>query len=594
MTSEAQAVDANSLWREHCLSAVRKFVMHAVVIDNQPVLEKKEDTTPTSVETATLADEGMGEVPPEQTAETIEEATDAATYDFHNLNVREISDAFTEQEIACTFLFPEDKDTDEEKIFRRAMAASMPADIVIIDWYLRDTNPNLTKRILKAIAEKDHIEKGRLRLICVYTGQRDTNVVTRDAVAALLAGGLASHKIDEHDGLAYGKHHCLLILNKQDVHGTALPERILEAFTNLSEGLLPSFALAAVAAVRRNVHHIITRFSSNLDAAFVANRLITDPPTEVAELIRELFVSECDTALGLEKVADHFLSENQIKTWLAKHNQPKSIANYVVEIEKLTRKGKPQKENRTVPIDAAFLHSLLSEGVSDDGVILSKSDIVGFPESSRGKVSTALHEKEDNPDGERRFARFAVLKREAFGNTKLTSDEKWTPSLTLGTLLRQQIELPRSEGEKPKILLKYFYCLTPSCDTIRIKGHERNFLLLELEEARGNANLIVLEKDASQKRLFINPKPLKLQTFNFKGNDQTGRVQARFLEDGHSKIPMFLFNTAGDQPIEFLWLGEVRKNRANRDMADLNRNWLRFGIKDSEYLRLAGKGDVKI
>jgi hypothetical protein len=51
-----------------------------------------------------------------------------------------------------------------------------------------------------------------------------------------------------------------------------------------------------------------------------------------------------------------------------------------------------------------------------------------------------------------------------------------------------------------------------------------------------------------------------------------------------------LFNTADDTPIELFWLGEVRRNRANRDMADLNRQWLRFGIHDSEYLRLAAKG----
>lgn len=610
MTGEAQTVDEKTLWRDHCRNAVRKFVMHAVVIDNQPVLDQAEIIGRRVARTVSLADEGMGDVSPvlpveapeveglvlegETNANDSSEEIEAEDIKAHNLNIREISDAFAEQEIACAFVLPFDKDRDDTKIFRRIMAASIPADIVVIDWYLRDKNPALTKRVLAAIAEKDAAEKGRLRLICVYTGQPDTEVVTMDSVAALLAGGLKSDKVDEAVGCAYGKHHCLLVLNKQDVHGADLPIKILEALTELSDGILPAFALAAVAAVRRNVHHIITRFSSDLDAAYVANRLITDPPAEVAELLRELFISECDTALGLEQVADHFLSDDQIKNWFVSREQPITAPNFQVTIEKVTAGGKTVAEGRTINIDTKFLHTLLTEGITD-GSINTEHGLVNFPESLRGKVSASLHKKEDNPDGERRFARFAALKREAFGNTKLTSDENWTPSLTLGTLLSQKIELPANgEGGEVKTITKYYYCLTPSCDTIRIKGSERNFLLLELEEGKGNANLIVLEKEGRQKKLFINPKPIRIQTFNFKGNEETGRVQATMVEEAGLSNPMFVFNTTGEPSIKFLWLGEVRRNRANRDMAELNRNWLRLGIKDSEYLRLAGKGDVKI
>ncbi len=422
MAGEAQAVDERSLWRDHCRNAVRKFVMNAVVIDNQPVLDQAEIIGQRVAKTAALADEGMGGTPEEQLVEVIEEkegtvvdveceaeanAGVAAVEEeegpeienarVHNLNVREISDAFAEQEIACAFVLPFDDDKDEEKIFCRIMAASIPADIVVIDWYLRDKKPELTKRVLAAMAKKDATEKGRLRLICVYTGQTDTEVVTTDSVAALLSGGLKSDKVDEAAGCAYGNHHCLLVLNKQDVHGADLPLRILEAFTELSDGILPAFAFAAVAAVRRNVHHIITRFSSDLDAAYVANRLITDPPGEVAELLRELFVSECDTALGLEQVADHFLSEDRIKHWFAKVEQPISTANFSVEIEKTTRKGKPQTENRSVTVNYDFLNSLLCEGIADFKISIEGCDPVHFPEFSRGKVSAALHKKEDNP-----------------------------------------------------------------------------------------------------------------------------------------------------------------------------------------------------
>lgn len=571
MTIEDQAVDANSLWREHCLNAVRKFVMHAVVIDNQPVLEQKEEAPSTAVESATLEDGGMGDVMAEQPAETTEETADVAICDFQDLNVREISDAFAEQEIACAFVFPEDKDTDEEKIFLRAMAASMPADIVIIDWYLRDTNPNLSKRILKAIAEKDQAEKGRLRLICVYTGQRDTHVVTRDAVAALSVGGLASHKIDEQGGLAYGIHHCLLILNKQDVHGAALPERILEAFTNLSEGILPTFALAAVAAVRRNVHHIITRFSSDLDAAFVANRLITDPPSDVPELFRELFISECDAALGLDKVADKYLNQESIKIWLDAEGQPKGQFAY-----------------SSHSIDRVFIDGLLNEGIKNDKVIAG-GNAKKFPEDKRELVSHALHGTEQAAKiGECKFSRHVVLKREAFGMTKLHSVEGWVPSLTLGTILRQTIDI---DGTNVK---RYFYCLSPACDTLRLNDKDRTFLMVEIDVAKEKTNLIIAEEECTSTALHIVPHPRNVRTFTFCGDKKIGRVLARIQAGDTGSVPIFCFDSIGDTPKEFVWLGEVRRNRANRDMAELNREWLRFGIHDSELLRIAGKTKVKI
>jgi hypothetical protein len=551
--------------------------MHAVVIDNQPVLDQAEIIDHKIAKTATLADKGMGDVPPEEDEKIEKEGKEAEDIRDHNLNVREISDAFAEQEIACAFVLPYDEDKDEAKIFNRIMAASKPADIVVIDWYLRDNNAELTKRILAAIAENDAAEKGRLRLICVYTGQTDTEMVIKDSVAALLAGGLESSKIDEEAGCAYGNHHCLLVLNKQGVHGAALPVKILEALTVLSDGILPTFALAAVAAIRRNVHHIITRFSSDLDAAFVGNRLITDPPGDVAELLRELFVSECDTALGLEKVVDNYLEASSITHWLKSKKQPVLQGEYSYKSN--------NADKIKVKIDANFIDSLLSNGIVGDCVNVKGDNKREFREDKRQKVSHALHGgKSDAKTGESNFARFVSLKREAFGNLKRSSAEKWLPSLTLGTLLRQQVD---TAGEK---FFKYYYCLTPACDTIRLNGKQRTFQMLEIEQAKGMTNLLVTEEGETCKKLFIDAHPKYVRTFNFKGDDITGRVQASQCEDAESRLTTFLFNTADDTPIELFWLGEVRRNRANRDMADLNRQWLRFGIHDSEYLRLAAKG----
>ena len=362
MDSEITGENTEEAWKTHCRTAARKFLMNAVVIDNLPeVRTKREDTKNTSSKIASKAHDGMEELATEEEGEKINhpekdkapspEKEKHRVEENQKLDIREISDAFAREQIACAFVLPDDNDPNEDLIFKRIADAALPSDIIVIDWYLRNTDPTLTQKILTHIAEKDSTENGRLRVICVYTGQPNTSEVTRLAAQALEKGGLGAEKILPEKGIASSKNHCLLVLNKQSVVIKKLPNAIIEAFAELSEGLLPSFVLAAVAAVRRNMHHIITRFSKNLDAAYVANRLITNPPSDVAELIRQLFISECDTALGLEKVADNYLEPEAIKLWLKYHNQPRDDSC---------------EYKKSMKVDGAFLYALLENGITDD------------------------------------------------------------------------------------------------------------------------------------------------------------------------------------------------------------------------------------
>lgn len=564
-----------SIWQEHCRSAVRKFVMNAVVIDNQPIVVPSGTAYQSGqTATATASDDGMGP----EVAESREEgdfsqvaqivASPPGAEDAHALDIRAISDAFSEQEIACAFVLPDDQDPNREKIFDRIIRAACHADIVVIDWYLKDTDPTLTKSVLTEIARKDSSEKGRLRLFCVYTGQTDLSDVTSEAISALKMGGLSFSKESPEEGLAIGEAHYLIVVGKKEVKSAALPAKLLDAFTNLADGILPAFAIAAVAAVRRNVHHIITCFSKELDAAYVANRLITDPPSDVAQLMRELFASECDTAVGLEKVADKYLGTTAITAWLNAKQKPSAAF-------KISEKN----------IDRNFINALLANGLAGDHVKLADGTAFKIKEKQRQLISHALHGgKEQSLEGERKFSRRVVLKRECYGNTKITSPEGWTPSLTLGTILRQE----RQEGEEK--VVNYFYCITPACDTVRLNGKTRTFLMFQLDEKTDKANLVLLEKGSQCKKLYGEPRPLNIRTFHFQGCPETGRVLATKVNSDTAGGIDFVFKSVDQPAIELQWLGEVRRNRAHREIAELNREWLRFGILESEFLRLAGKG----
>lgn len=574
-------------WEEHCCGAARKFLMNAVVIDNEPFVPVL--SRPAQTQEAEMLDDGMGVVlnefdEEEEGEEQNGSESQGREIGGHELDIRSVSDAFAADGIACAFVLPDDGDEDEEAICSRVLNAASASDIVVIDWHLRRKSADLTKKILTELAQHDAAESGRMRLICVYTGETVLDAVTRDAIAVLEAGGMnfTDKKLDE--GAGRGEHNLLLVLNKRDVASAQLPERLIREFSALADGLLPAFSLAAVAAIRRNVHHIATRFSAELDAAYVANRLITDPPGDVAELIRELFVSECDTALGLERVADNYLEPEQLKSWLAARGQPQSKQKF----------GKEEMQ-----ISANFLIGLADGRVDGEKSIAFMGDgkEFEFKENARQQISRALHKgknqdeiKGKSIDTERQFARFVALKREAFGGNKLISGEGWKPSLTLGTIVARDVQVEGSDG--PEMEKEFYYCLTPACDTVRANNEVRRFLFLRLsiaKNAKEKGNLIIAIDGSNSEKLFVDPRPSKISVFDFKGDAELGRVIATKVEDSDGKNPQFKFVAVDDTASDFEWLGEVRGIRAQRDMTDLNREWLRFGILDSEYLRLASK-----
>lgn len=582
---ESAKPDPAETWREHRQTAVKAFLKNAVLIDNEPTgFNKRSSSTTPDAAIAAVEDDGMtihqGETRPQEiTTGTIQNEKEIPTKS-HELDVRATSDAFSEAGIACAFVLPDDDDKDEDKICNRILNAAAIADIVIIDWFLREQNSNLTRKTLTRIAEEDTAENGRMRLICIYTGQAADDSILDDAVEALATGGIKLEKQAGSPMRATGPHCLLLVLSKNEISPERLPATLLDAFAELANGLLPAFALAAVAAVRNNVHHMVTCFSADLDAAYVANRLITDPPGDVAELIRELFISECDNALGLDGVADEFLETPQIQKWLDATNQPKSTPEY-------ENKGNGKKEQ--VKLDRQFLECLLQHGVSDKDMILdSKGTTRQFPEYRRYLVSHALNENADvSVRTEQEFARFVALKREAFGNTKLNSNNShWRPSLTIGTLLKK--------NGAPLMGSEYFMCLTPPCDTLRLKGKERRFVFLGNTVENDKCSLVVVDETKNLQHLYFDSQQPNIFTFYFTGDSQTGRVQATARDEKDNNTqPVFEFATSNHGEHQFIWLGEVRYNRATGDMADVMRNWMRIGINDSEFLRLAAKGSAK-
>ena len=555
---EVPAVNPKEDWLKHCLSSARKFLKNAVVIDNEPFVESVRKI-PIDEFRIVAPDDGMNDIaileesiPIQQVAEEHEDSID-----LHRLDVRKVSDAFAEEGLNCAFVLPDDNNFDEEIVVRRVLNAALISDIVVIDWYLYGDSPNLTRRILREIASSDVAENGRLRFICIYTGQPVVDQIYMDVRESLSEGGIYVEMVDEGVFFSKEQSYLVTVLNKAAILPSDLPSNLVYYFSRFADGLMPSFALAAVGAIRKNIHHMVTRFDKVLDSAYVANRLITNPPEDVAELMRELLVSECDNAVGLESVADQYLDKEAVGKWLSIKKD--EIVSQVY--------GKKQ-------VDSALLSLLLRNGIDDKGARTDAGDLISLPGEHRNKVSISLAgDEEKSKEAELSFSRLVVFKREAFGDTKLIGTEGWLPSLTTGTLLRMQ------DGESKR----YFICLTPACDTLRLLK-ETPFVFLEAVVDDNRYSLILKEEEGNSRGLYFREKHPTLMTYSFlpTGNSERVRGEQHKPEGGKN---FFTFTTTSNQH-RFTWLGEVRYARAASEMAKLAGNWMRIGISDSEYLRL--------
>ena len=574
---------SDQAWREHCREAVNKFVMNAVVIDNEPSLEGKSKAQPATPQTATIFDGGLplseeeGDVESDENATEdllVEEITVDTVVGSQSIDIKIVSDAFAEKSIACAFVIP-DADENETVVIERAKGAALASDIVVVDWYLRGQDSTIAKKILTELAKADVAEKGRMRLVCIFSGLTNIEQITEDAIGALEAGGIEFTKRDLESGRAYGSHHSLVVLTKSNGAASKLPEKLLDAMTkDLADGLLPSFSLAAIAAIRRNMHHIITRFSGDLDGAYVANRLMTDTPTDAAELLTNLFVSECDTALRLSDISENYLGVDQIKKWLKSKKLPRKIS--------ITKGEGPSKET-IVEITEDFVVAVLDKTLADGQVMYNRNKIK-LNDSQKTKLSDSLHPNfEESKRGQRDFAKYVAMKLEPFNQGSFSKDGSWVPRLGLGTLLCLK------EGEGPQVNKRYFYCLTPACDTLRLYNKVQTFVFLEIKNNKKKVNLVVTDEDGNDIKLFVDPKPTNVCSYEFLGDVTTGLVMGEKVDE--NDLYHFISSAPGNT---FIWLGEVRRDRANMNMAELNSAWIRLGISDSEYLRLAGKGEAKL
>ncbi len=345
----------------------------------------------------------------------------------------------------------------------------------------------------------------------------------------------------------------IVVYGKPGSHGSPLDsvvaeadlaERLLTDFADRVGGLLPSLVLAALAAVRDNVHRVLERFGRDLDPAFLAHRACLPQPSDSGHHIVEQIGSELRGIME-DVVADTSAAAGAtpagieaIKLWLDAQfgddpvvfGEKKVCQRIVLE---MLEHGVEKKHGPLKARGREF--HILSDG---------------FLGSGQGDARKL----------DRRLAS-AMSFRQVFADTPR--------ELSLGTVVI---------GDNDELLL----CVTPKCDSVRLT-QESSFLFLPLVDRKSNTLQVVVPMDGNEyQRRTISTKPSTWSMRDFKPHPVNRCVLAHGT--GCSNWA-FAFRDVDDR--KYRWVGELKPEFAQSIAQAIAGRMSRLPLNKSEWLRRA-------
>ena len=506
----------------------RRFLQTAVVVDDEAYMAKDRSMGPS------------GEVvaPNRRTvASTHEDQKQVGRGAEHSLDARSVIDSFSALGMICGVVGPTET----------AMKVMRQADIVVLDWLLKDGDSKYALSLLRDLVAGD-MERNALRLVAVYTGEARLEDVGASVVTVLRDTRLEPVKNESGTTITY-RHGRVVIYAKSNVNLAApiversvaeedLPGRLVADFSAMTEGLLPSIALASLTAVREGAHMVLDQFCADLDPAFLAHRACISNPDDaerqfvnhVAEELRGLM----DNALAAETPA----GAEAVEGWIRRKGG-RGATHFVFG-------GRELDLEQTV--------TLAKEGL--EASVLKNNAFEGLSAGFAGG---------DVVDLDERLA-WIMSFRTVFSAPP--------PTLWLGSVVTVTMD-----GDDMHLI-----CMRPRCDCVRLK-EETSFIFLPLVESRSEREQLVVRLGDEFKRLGIGLDPGGWVRRQFKpSEDKRAVTAARREPDGD-----FEFTDTCDR--RYTWQGELKAEYAQRTAQTFATTLSRVAVDESEWLRrMAGKG----
>ena len=471
-----------------------------------------------------------------------------------NIDPLTFTNAFLGKGIHCALL----EITNEKDSLDPIKKTLKKSDVIILDWQMHgDLGEKATKLLLSVLEDNN----SGLRLIIIYTENNDyANILEESIIPTLKKNSITEGKLDATGCRFLNGHTKITVLKKENGTKTdtsisvlELPEKIIEEFVEMTLGLVSNTTLKAVSVIRENTNKLLAVFHKELDPAFLTNRSLlaneSDANPEDADvLLRDTILDSIHNLVSSAHISEH-CSIEQIEKWL---NENKGYTKEEVTIENI--KYKLDNETRL---------KLVEKGVSDAEAYFCKTH------NLKGNITkTEKTILKNNPIEylmPKIFKRGNLNEEFAILTHQITNfqGDSFVPALSFGSVVRNN--------------KKYYLCIQPPCDTLRIaKGEKKGFLFIELELNEDKNHLtrvLVWEKDGYIK-LKPNLKSHEIKVFKFQEtkNGQVSAVKKIFSSSTHR--------------MKFEWICDLKKDHAQRIVNELAATISRVGINESEWIRI--------
>lgn len=502
----------------------RRFLKTAVVVDDRAFMSFGEADGPRS-EVLT---------PGRRRANTSREDQHPARHPSeHSLDARYIMDSFSSLGVICGVLGPEQSELE----------AMRQADVVVLDWLLRDGSSEHTLNLLRKLLTAES-ERHSLRLIAIYTGETGLEDIYQEIFDELQNNSLDPKEDDNKTIIPYRHGRIVLYaksavnlakaLKDRSVAEDELPERLVEDFASMTEGLLPSIALTSLTAVREGEHKILDRFRAELDPAFVAHMACLPDP-EDAE--RQIVVHVAEELRGLvdEVVAAESPAGRQaVEGWLR-------------------RDGRASFEFGDTKLDLRQTIQLASEGLEASNAFSKNAKKKAFEFLSAGFAQPGAVDLDE---------------RLAWIMSFRTVYNAPPPILWLGSVVTTK------EDDDDKHLI----CMRPRCDSVRL-DEETTFIFLPLvAPPKGKEQIVTrIGQDFTRRSIGLDPSGWVLRRFAPSEGHRAITASPRESDDGFE-----FTDTCG---MKYVWQGEIKAEHAHRIAQKFAETLSRVAVDESEWLR---------
>lgn len=519
--------------------------------------------------------------------------------DRHEFDAQYITSVFSKNKKICAVYKPSVEEDVEVLI-----QVAKKADVAVLDWQIvldgelstssegsdeddedeDDIRGVYTKRIIHSLVSSPECAHS-IKLIVVYTGETDLPGIAEGILSSLGSNGVRDFSICDTDSCSVISNSCrIMVIGKSnggedrgkynpDLAGKIisydeLPRFISKQFTKMTAGLLSNFAMESLTEIRRNFHHIVRKFSKDLDAAYLAHQALLPQSSDANELLVEL-LGDTFTSMIRYKQLNHAIDKAYIERWLKENIEEKFKPLY-----KTDGSEDSFEYERTHELLISLLESnpeVITKFISSIGTVkhIQKDDRKDISKGSArtlaSKHAITLFTDAENPEEiNKRFANLCYH-RHAF------THPDYLPRLSLGTVVKSTSE----DGS-------FYVCIQQRCDSVRLDDSEkRRFLFLPLSEVQDATGFNFLTPDGI--KLKIDKDTYALRTVKFNGS--YGGVLANFCQETGKKC-FEPSHFSKDIPERFEFIVELKELYAQRIVEEYSAGLSRVGLDEPEWIRL--------